>query len=93
MGQRVHPGDGQGKIRVVFKGQREAQSLDGQTEAQRIAVKRFGVRRGFQGGKLLRCEDGFIHLAGVYPLADEFDRAAHRQAYNDLNRFWKNRPV
>jgi hypothetical protein len=64
-----------------------------EAESERVAIERFGVRRGFKRQQLIRREDGFIHLAGVDAFADELYRVAHRDANDDLNRFWKNRSV
>ena len=93
MRERVNARNGKRKVRVVLKRQREPHGFDGETEAQRVAVERFGVRGGFQGRQLVGSENGLVHARGGEALGDKLHGGAHGNTNDDLNRFGENRPA
>ncbi len=84
-------GDGEGEIRVVLVSQAQAQGLDSQPEAMRVAVEWLLLGRRLQSAQLLTAQDGLVNLAGAQPLGDDLDGLAQRHGDDDLDRLGEQR--
>ncbi len=87
MRQRIDPGNRQGEVRVVLVGDPQSQGLDAKLELRRIAVEGLLFRGTFQVGELGWRKDWLVYLPGRHPVANQLDRAAHRDHPDDLHGF------
>ena len=76
---------------MLRRSQAEAQRLDAQAKAVRIAVKRFLLGGGVEPAELVGAEDRFVDVTGAQVLGDDLDGLAERDDDDDLDGLGKER--
>src|SRR5487761_161618 len=93
MRERVHPGDAQAEVRVIFIGEAKAECLDAESEVKRVAFEVPVPPDHDESGQLGHGESAIHELSGLKPLSNEMEQLAFLGRHYHLDSLGKDRPL